>query len=101
MTMDCPTGLVCVDHPVTIDLSVIGMSSNAMLPGHDHYTTTVNGGQAEWWDVLVIGVKDAKTYQMIKAHRSFAYIQRLIKAGDKNVTAPIPTNIFLYFAVRP
>jgi len=101
MTMDCPSGLVCVDHPVTIDLSAIGMSSNAMLPGHDHYTTTLNGGHAEWWDVLVIGVKDAKTYEMIKAHRSYAYIQRLIKAGNKNVTAPIPTNIFLYFAVNP
>ena len=101
MSMDCPSGLVCVDHPVTIDLSAIGMSGNALLPGHDHFTTTVNAGKPEWWNVLVVGVKDARTYEDIKAHRSFAYIERLIKAGNKNVTKPLPTNLFLYFAVRP
>jgi len=101
MSMDCPDKLVCVDHPATIDLSAIGGPANAMTPGHDHFTTTVNNGRPEWWDVFVIGVKDAKTYQDIKNHRSFEYIQQLIKRGDKNVTAPIPTNLFLYFAVAP
>ncbi len=99
MDMQCPTGLVCIDHPPTVDLSAIGGPANTMTPGHDHFTTTRNNGVAEWWDVFVIGVTDRTTYFNIQNHASFAYIQHLIQMGDKHVTKPIPTNIFLYFSV--
>jgi hypothetical protein len=101
MSMQCPTGLTCVDHPATIDLTAIGGPANAMTPGHDHFTTTLNGYQPEWWNVEVVGVTSAATYQAIRLHRSFGYIQYLISKGDKTVTKPIATNLFLFFAVRP
>lgn len=101
MSMQCPTGLICIDHPATIDLSAIGGPTNAMTPGHDHFTATTNNFQPEWWDVQVIGVTSAATYADIQRHRSFGYIQYLIKSGNKTVTQPVPTNVFLYFAVRP
>jgi len=101
MQMQCPNGLVCIDHPPTIDLSAIGGPTNAMTPGHDHFTTTRNMGMPEWWDVQVIGVKNAATYRAIAQHGSFAYIESLIDKHDPNVTPPIPTNLFLYFAVEP
>ncbi|MBC5803264.1 MAG: hypothetical protein GIX03_09800 [Candidatus Eremiobacteraeota bacterium] len=101
MQMQCPNGLVCVDHPGTIDLSRIGLPGNVPTPGHDHFTTTTNQGAPEFWDVFVIGVKNRQTYDAIEAHRSFSYIEQLIKAGNPYVTKPIPTNLFLYFAVRP
>lgn len=101
MMMQCPDGLTCVDHPVTLDLSAIGGPPNARTPGHDHFTTTRFGGKPEWWDVQVIGVKTEATYNDIAKHGSYQYIQKLIKAGNKDVTAPIPTNLFLYFAVSP
>ncbi len=101
MDMQCPNGLICIDHPATIDLTAIGGPANAMTPGHDHFTTTTNQFQPEYWDVFVIGVTSRQTYAAIRAHRSYAYIQYLIAKGDKTVTKPIPTNLFLFFAVKP
>jgi hypothetical protein len=115
--MDCPTGLVCVDHPGTLDMTRIepalkplypkltnaqltSMLKNFATPGHDHFITTANQGLPEWWDVKVIGVTNQATYNDIRAHRSFAYISQLQKAHNPNVTATIPTNLFLYFGVK-
>lgn len=115
--MECPTGLVCVDHPGTIDLTRLepalkplypGLTKkqltnalkNYATPGHDHYITTKNGGKPEWWDVKVIGVTSKATYENLRAHKSYGYIARQIKKGNKHITAPIPTNLFLYFGVN-
>lgn len=113
-SMDCPSGITCVDHPKTIDLTrlepalqpIFGLPKakltaalkNYMTPGHQHFVTTANGGKAEWWDVKVIGVTSAKTYAAIDAHKSYAYVEKLEK--QKKVVGPIDTNLFLYFAVK-
>ncbi len=101
MNMQCPQGLVCVDHPPTIDLSAIRGPAEALTPGHDHFTTTDNGGVPEFWNVVVVGVTSRATYDSIAAHRSAEYIFALIKNHDPHVTKLIPTNLFLYFAVLP
>ena len=101
MQMQCPQGLICIDHPPTIDLSAIGGPTNAVTPGHDHFTTTLNMGKPEWWAIYVIGVKNAATYNAIAEHGSYRYIESLIAKKDPNITTPIPTNLFLYFAVTP
>lgn len=115
--IDCPANLVCVDHPARIDMSRLEPAlkplypqlSKAQLtkalrsfpvPAHDHFITATNGGKAEWWDVRVVGVTSAKVYDQIVAHKSFRYIKRLIAAKNPNVVGPIPTNLFLFFAVR-
>lgn len=114
--IQCPTGLICVDHPGTIDLrrlepalkplypqltkkQLLAALHNAPVPEHDHFITTANNRKPEWWDVKVIGVTSPSVYNKIQQHRSYAYIQSLLKAGNKNVVGPIPTNLFLYFSV--
>jgi len=115
MSMECPTGLVCVDHPGTIDLSrlepdlkalyptltaaqLTAALKNFATPGHQHYITTLNGGQAEWWNVDVIGVTSLSEYNAINAHKSFSYLNQQVTA--KKTTGIIPTNLFLYFAAK-
>lgn len=115
MSMECPSGLICVDHPGTIDLSrlepvlkpLYPQYTNAQLraalknfatPGHEHFITTGNGGQPEWWDVKVVGIESHSLWNQINAHRSFNYLNAQIKAGK--TTGVIPTNLFLYFGVN-
>ena len=116
-SMDCPATRVCVDHPGTIDLRRLEPAlkplypnltdkqlraalANFAVPGHDHFITDVNRGRPEWWDVKIVGVTDPATYRAILKHRSYGYIQYLLKHKDKNVLGPIPTNLFLFFSVH-
>ena len=115
MSMECPSGLVCVDHPGTIDLSrlepalkpldpkltaaqLTAALKNSATPGHEHFITTANGGAPEWWDVKVVGITSQSVWNAINAHRSYAFLQS--EVAHKNTTGVIPTNLFLYFAVN-
>jgi hypothetical protein len=115
MSMECPSALVCVDHPGTIDLSrlepdlkalypqdtaaqLTAALKNSATPGHQHFITTQNGGKPEWWDVKVIGVTKLSEWNAIVAHKSFAFLNQQVA---KKLTTPIiPTNLFLYFSVN-
>jgi hypothetical protein len=114
--IDCPSRLVCVDHPGKIDLTrlepalkplypklskaqLTAALKNFITPEHDHFVTTTNGDKPEWWDVKVIGVTSPKTFAAIRAHKSYSYIRHLLKKKNKAVLGPIPSNLFLYFAV--
>lgn len=113
---DCPAKLTCVDHPMTIDLSrlepalkplypqftdaqLTAALKNYATPEHDHFITDKNHGKAEWWDVFVVGVTSPKTFNAIHRHRSYRYVKKLIRHGNKHVVGPIPSNLFLFFAV--
>jgi hypothetical protein len=115
MNMDCPNGLVCVDHPGTIDLSrlepalkplypeltdaqLTAALKNFATPGHQHFITDRNHGKREWWDVRVVGVTDRAEYHKLNQHKSAAYLLKQVKAGK--TTGVIPTNLFLFFAVK-
>ena len=115
MRMECPDTLVCVDHPGTIDLSrlepalkplypqlsdaqLTAALKNYQTPGHNHFITTRAGGRAEWWDVRVVGVTNRAEYNRITQHRSARFLLRQVKAG--RTTPVIPTNLFLFFAVK-
>jgi hypothetical protein len=115
--LQCPDTLVCVDHPGTVDLTrlepalkplypnltdaqLTAALMNFAVPGHDHFIDNTNRGNPEWWPVTIVGVTSPTTYATIQAHRSLGYIQQLINAHDPNVVGPIPTNLFLYFAVH-
>lgn len=115
MSMECPSAIACVDHPGTIDLSrlepalkglypqltaaqLTGALKNYATPGHEHFITTANGDQAEWWNVDVVGITSRSVWDAVNAHRSFAFLNQEVK---KNLTTPIiPTNLFLYFSVN-
>src|ERR1700678_4431283 len=66
-TLQCPTAGHCIDHPGTIDLSaVLGKgTSNLKLPAHSHVVGTTNGGQPEWWNVVVVGVSSPSAWNKI------------------------------------
>jgi hypothetical protein len=115
MMMDCPDGLVCVDHPGTIDLSrlepalkplyptltdaqLTAALQNAATPGHNHFITTKAGSTPEWWDVRVVGVTDRAVYRDLNQHKSAGYLLKQVKAGK--TTGVIPTNLFLFFGVK-
>jgi len=115
MSMECPAGLVCVDHPGTMDLSrlepdlkalypqysaaqLTAALKNSATPGHEHFITTQNSGKAEWWDVKVIGVTSLKEWNAINSHESFSFLNQQV--AKKLTTAIIPTNLFLYFSVN-
>jgi hypothetical protein len=115
MSMDCPSGLVCVDHPGTIDMRRLepalkplfpGLTDkqltkalrNYPVPGHQHFITTKAGGQPEWWDVRVVGVTSKAEYQALNKHKSASFLLKQVKAGK--TTPVIPTNLFLYFGVK-
>lgn len=112
---ECPANLICVDHPGTIDLTRLEAAlkplypklsdaaltsalKNFAVPGHDHFLTTNAGGKNEWWDVQVIGVTDKALYKQIAASKDYNFIKSLLKAKNKNVVGPIPTNLFLKFS---
>jgi len=114
---DCPAGLVCVDHPGTIDMTRLESAlkplypqltdaalttalQNFAVPGHDHFITDLNRGKPEWWDVQVVGVTSPTVYKQMVAHKSYSYIQKLITKKNKNVVGPIPTNLFLFFSAK-
>jgi hypothetical protein len=117
MKMECPTALICVDHPGTIDLSRLESTihtiapfsgdtdaaltaalQNYATPGHEHFITTTNGGKAEWWDVKVVAVTTLAEWNAINKHESYSYLANQIKA--KKAVGPIDTNLFLYFGVK-
>lgn len=115
MSMQCPAGLVCVDHPGTLDLTRIEPAlkplypsltdaqltdalRNFATPGHDHFITTRNNGRPEWWDVRVIGVTNKAEYHKIVNHKSTSYLLKQVKAGK--TTPVLRSNLFLYFSVH-
>jgi hypothetical protein len=101
-TLQCPTAGRCIDHPSTIDLSaVLGKGTgNLKLPPHSHIVATANSHQAEWWNVVVVGVTSPSAWNKIVHARSDTELQRLQRQAKSGVTGNIVTNLFLFFAVR-
>jgi hypothetical protein len=99
-TLQCPAGH-CIDHPSTIDLSaVLGKgTSDVLLPAHSHIVATSNGGQSEWWNVDVVGVKSLSAWYKIVNAKSDWELEYLQRTDSSQVTGNITTNLFLYFAV--
>jgi hypothetical protein len=100
-TLQCPAGH-CIDHPHTIDLtSVLGSGTgNLPLPAHSHIVATANSGQSEWWNVDVVGVKSMWAWNKLVHAKSDWELQHLQRTDSAKVTGNIPTNLFLFFAVR-
>ncbi len=100
-TLQCPVAGHCIDHPSTIDLSaVLGAgTSDVLLPAHSHIVATNNGGQSEWWNVDVVGVKNLSAWYRIVDAKSDWELQYLQRTDPSQVTGNITTNLFLYFAV--
>ncbi len=99
----------CIDHPATMDLTRIASTLDPLLhtkpaqlrdvplSPHDHFITSRNNNLPEWWNVKVIGVTSQASFDKAVAAKSYATLKAM--EGSNGVTAPIPTNAFLYFQV--
>lgn len=104
-TLHCPTVGNCINHPRTIDLSrVFGPGSeNAELPAHSHVVEgagTARGAAAGWWEIEVIGVTSQAVWDEVVRGKSLQRVRELQAAGT-DITPDIPTNLYLFFGVRP
>ena len=92
--LQCPEAGNCVNHPMTLDLSLIGAGSNAALPAHSHILDGPAGG---WWDIQVVGVLNQASWNTIQAGKDQATMFNVIAA--KGAVGPIATNLYLFFNV--
>ena len=107
-TLQCPVVGNCINHPSTIDLSrVFGPSkADVLLPAHSHIIDSslpesqASGGQAGWWEIIVIGVSDPGVWDQIVAGKSLATV-RALQAKGVGITGDIRSNAYLFFDVRP
>lgn len=106
-TLHCPEVGNCINHPKTIDVSrVFGVSDATLdfaLPAHSHIVEgpgDLKAGQAGWWEIEVIGVTDPAVWDEVVAGKSLARVRELQAAGV-GITGDIPSNLYLFFGVRP
>ena len=110
----CPSVITCIDHPATIDLSLLAPTlgvadasslDNVPLPSHDHLLTTRNGDQPEWWNVIVIPVTSAQGLASVEQAKDYATVKGLETTPGSGVGvtgAPeVPTNAYLWFQTLP
>jgi hypothetical protein len=110
----CPGAITCIDHPATIDLSLLAPTlgvanaaslDNVPLPSHDHLLTTRNGDQPEWWNVIVIPVTSAQGLSSIEHAKDYTAVKALENAPGSGIGVPgapeVPTNAYLWFQTLP
>ena len=110
----CPGVITCIDHPATIDLSLLAPTlgvadaaslDNVPLPSHDHLLTTRNGDQPEWWNVIVIPVTSAKGLATVESSKNYATVKALETVPGSGIGVPgapeVPTNAYLWFQTLP
>jgi hypothetical protein len=107
----CPTVIVCVDHPATINLSAIAADlpgnpspaslTNVPLPSHDHVMTTRNGDQPEWWNVEVVPVTSQAQLTTIENNKDLTLTQEEPFNANTNPGGAIDTNAYLWFQTLP
>jgi hypothetical protein len=115
----CSAAITCIDHPATIDLSLLASTlgvpaaslDNVPLPGHDHLLTTRNGDQPEWWNVIVIPVTTPAGLATIESSKNYATVRALEGVAGSGIGIPasgstpavteVPTNAYLWFQTLP
>jgi hypothetical protein len=101
----------CTMHPLQTDLgpllTALGLlpkDTNLYVPlvNHDHLLTdkTINQGQ-EWWQIIVVLVKDPKAWPNAQGTTGITSIARLRAAqSKKQASEDVPSNFFLFFSSK-
>jgi len=102
-TLACRAGTPCLNHPLMIDLSLIGGSPMAGPAAHNHILNSRGGG---WFHTVNIRVFSLAAWNQIAAAKTLSKVREL--QGDPNmgkagvISADTPTNIFFFIAgARP
>lgn len=98
-TLHCPTAGLCIDHPNHIDLSrLVGApGADVALAAHSHIVSTDNKGKAEWWRIVIVGVKSVQAWDSLTQAKSVNALNACEANGG--CTSETPSNVFLFFSV--
>ncbi len=98
--LQCPVAGSCINHPSTLDASrVFGAGAEEIpLPPHSHIVDVKSGG---WWEIEVVGVFDPAVWSQIAEAKDLATVRELQASRPDAITGDIPSNLFLFFSVRP
>jgi hypothetical protein len=99
----CPDAGECVAHPMSIDVSAIGLGDVIPLPPHSHIVDPNEAGFSAAgetpWKVVVVGVNTRAAWDMLETGKSLETL-RTVQEDTTAATADIPTNIVLFFGIR-
>jgi len=94
-TVHCVEGIVCLNHPPSLDLSRVGGPDSVFAPAHSHIVTDQ---QAGWHQTVTVPVTSVEAWNEIAAARSLTKVRELQAAG--RVGSDVPTNLFFFFEVQ-
>lgn len=94
-TVHCPEGIVCINHPPSLDLSRIGGPDSVFAPAHSHIVIDQEAG---WHQTVTIPVPSLEAWNEIAAAKSLTKVRELQAAG--RVGADVPTNLYFFFEVQ-
>lgn len=94
-TVHCAEGIVCLNHPPSLDLSRVGGPDSVFAPAHSHIVTDQ---QAGWHQTVTVPVTSVDAWNEIAAARSLTKVRQLQAAG--RVGSDAPTNLYFFFEVQ-
>jgi|RhiMetdeSRZDD1v2_1073273.scaffolds.fasta_scaffold03108_20 hypothetical protein len=99
-TLACRAGTPCLNHPLMIDLSRIGLSPTAGPAAHNHILSARGGG---WFNTVNIRVFTVEAWNQIAAAKTLQKVRELqggnpAKGVAGVVSADTPTNIYFFIA---
>jgi len=94
-TLHCKGGILCLNHPIMLDVSRLGLAASVTKPAHSHILAS---RQAGWHNTVNIRVPSLEAWNEIAAARSLAKVRELQNAG--RVGPDIPTNVYFFLEVQ-
>lgn len=103
-TVHCPGGIVCPNHPPTLDVPPLGdANTNVFAPAHSHIITERTGG---WHNTVNIRVTSLDVWNQIVANPRLETV-RMLQADPRYggakpplISQDTPTNVFFFFEVH-
>lgn len=103
-TVHCPGGVVCPNHPPTLDLPPLGdANTNVFAPAHSHIITERRSG---WHNTVNIRVSSLDVWNQIVANPSLETVRALqanpLYGGARPplISQDSPTNVFFFFQIH-
>ena len=94
-TLACLAGTPCLNHPLMIDASRVGLSPTAGPVPHSHILTERTAG---WHRTVNVRVRDLARWNQIAAAKSIDKVREFQTDGSGLVSLDTPTNIFFFIA---
>jgi hypothetical protein len=94
-TLACFAGTPCLNHPLMIDASRVGLPATAGPVPHSHILTERRAG---WHRTVNVRVRDLARWNQIAEAKSIDKVRELQADGSGLVSPDTPTNIFFFIA---